>query len=217
MPVRSPRDGADAAGDRTQRARTVRQPDAHHVGRHADTGTGRCVQPVTGGCASRCKRRDPAQVTATATTSAAVFSRAGSGGAGHVLGPLAVLVDVGLARELAQLEHDLVGDPPEDERVVGPVRVATEVERARDPDGHRPEQVGHDLTDRLCLPRADHGHGQHGHPALQRQPGHAGVALVQPAVRRAGPLRVDAEQAAALEHLPGRIERPLGGRASPRA
>ena len=37
------------------------------------------------------------------------------------------------------------------------------------------------------------------HAGLQRHPGHAGLALVQPAVRRPGALRVDAEQLALAE------------------
>ena len=45
----------------------------------------------------------------------------------------------------------------------------------------------------------------------QRQPGHAGLAAGQPAVPRAGALRVDAEAAAGLQHRHRRVQRLLRG------
>ena len=45
---------------------------------------------------------------------------------------------------------------------------------------------------------ADDPHGDHRHVAAQAQPGHAGLALVEPLVRRPGPLGVDGQHAAAL-------------------
>ena len=53
-----------------------------------------------------------------------------------------------------------------------------------------------------------------GTAGLQRHPGHAGLALVEPAVGRPGALRVDAEQLALAEQPDRRVERGLrAGRA----
>ena len=50
-----------------------------------------------------------------------------------------------------------------------------------------------------------------GHLGLERQPGDAGLAAVEPAVVRAGALGVDAEQVALVEDPLGRRQRALGG------
>src|SRR5438477_10138008 len=58
------------------------------------------------------------------------------------LASLGIAVDVLLAREGAELKHDLVGDLPQHAGVVGPVGVLLEVHAPRELDADRREEVG---------------------------------------------------------------------------
>ena len=64
----------------------------------------------------------------------------------------------------------------------------------------------HPRADRVDLVRADHRDRDHRHAGLQRHPGHAGLALVQPPVRRPRALRVDAQQLALAQQPDGGVE-----------
>ncbi|MCO5546650.1 hypothetical protein L7F22_000084 [Adiantum nelumboides] len=118
-----------------------------------------------------------------------------STGRGLLLDRRRVEVDVGLPGQLHQRVHDLVGHGALDEPVAGHALVPGEVQRLADPDLHlaRPPHPG---ADRVDLVGADHRDRDDRHPGLQGHPRDAGLALVEPAVGRAGALRVDAEQLA---------------------
>ena len=91
--------------------------------------------------------------------------------------PLHVL----LARQLPQLEHHLVGEAAQHQRVAGEA-VTLHPHRTADADRDRHEQARHHLADGLCLPRSDHRHRQHRRTAVERETGHARMALVETAV-----------------------------------
>src|SRR5207248_11111274 len=65
--------------------------------------------------------------------------------------PGGVGVHVLLARQLAELEHDLVGDLAEHSRVVGSVVIALEGHGCREPEGDGHEDPGPHLADGLEL------------------------------------------------------------------
>ena len=110
-----------------------------------------------------------------------------------VLGPAGVHVDVLLAGEPHDLVHDLVGDRPQHEAVVLEALVAREVQRlaeAHTGSDHRAEL----LAGRRDHVGAEHRDRDHRHLGLQREPRHAGLAAVEPAVVGPGALGVDPEQ-----------------------
>ena len=74
---------------------------------------------------------------------------------------------------------------------------------------HRPEQPRQLLVGRLALVGADEPDGDDRRTGAHREAGDAGVPAMRVAVARARALRVDAEDAAALEHVGGRGERAL--------
>ena len=154
--------------------------------------------------------RTPSRPTAPSPASARGFPR--SACLGRFCSSLAsggVHVDVLLAGEPHDLVHDLVGDRAQDVAVVLHALVAGEVQRPAEADD-RPGEGAELLAGRGDHVGADHGDGDHRHAGLQREPGHAGLAAVEPAVGRAGALGVDAEQLALREHPLGRVERALG-------
>ena len=71
----------------------------------------------------------------------------------------------------------------------------------------RPGRAGAPGPDRLHLVGADHADRDDRHAGRHGQPGRAGAPAVEPAVRRAGALRVDGDQVAGLEHRDRRVER----------
>ena len=114
-----------------------------------------------------------------------------------------VLVDVLLAGQLHQLVHDLVGHRPLDEPVAGHALVAGEVQRLAEAHPGRGRSFGIMRPARLDHRGVDHRARDHHRAGLERHPGHAGLAAVEPAVGRAGALGVDAEQLA-LARAPAR-------------
>ena len=89
--------------------------------------------------------------------------------------------------------------------------VAGEVQRLAEPHARAHPQPRRDLARRLEFVGADHGRRDHRNLCLQREPGHAGLASVEPAVGRAGALGVDPEQLALGEHAQAGAERTLAG------
>ena len=100
-----------------------------------------------------------------------------------------------------------------DEPVALHALVAGEVERLAEADAD-PGDARDDLAGRLALVGADHRDRDHRHLGLQRHPGDAGLAAVEPAVGRAGALGVDAEQLALAEHPQAGVQRGLAGPAA---
>lgn len=136
---------------------------------------------------------------------------AGDRAGGRALGLLGVHVDVLAAGELHQLVHDLVGHRALDVPVTGHPGVAREVQRRAEPDPH-PGDLGDQLAGRLDLVGVEHRRRDDQGAALQGQPGHAGLAPVEPAVRRAGALGIDAGDATGAQYpqlgVQGRPGRP---------
>src|SRR5579862_4487714 len=126
----------------------------------------------------------------------------GSGPAGQVrFGPARVNVDIFLAGELRDGLHDLVGYGPQQHAVGLLAVVAGEVERLAEPDARAVPRIGPDRRGRLELERVDHRARHDWRAGLDGQPGDAGLAPVQTAVRAPGALRVDAEHMAGRQHL----------------
>ena len=133
--------------------------------------------------------------------------RARRGVPGHVL----------LAGQLLDLRHDLVGDL---RAATCGRRPAGEVERLAEPD--RDLAAPSPASGRRsaapcpcrCMPT-----GMIGTPAASASRADPGAPAVEPAVRRAGALRVDADQVTGLERRDRRVERgqrgPAAGRARP--
>ncbi len=186
-------------------------------------------EPVSSrGAANRCRRRRRRVASSSRPSRASSSSERGPtrlGGLGGLLGLVLLLagdpvlhrrgvhVDVLLAGQLHQRVHDLVGDRAQDEPVALHALVAREVERGADPHAD-PDQLGDLGAGRLRLVGVDHRDRDDGHPGLERHPGHAGLALVEPAVGAAGALGVQAEQLAAAEHLQARAQGGLAGPAA---
>src|SRR6476619_2327930 len=124
-----------------------------------------------------------------------------------------VHVDVLLPGQEHQLVHDLVGDRAQDEAVVLHALVAREVQRLADadPDAH---DLGLLLAGGLGLVGADHRDREHRDARLEGHAGHAGAPAVEPAVRRARALGVDAEQLAAAQDLEPAAQGGLAGSAA---
>src|SRR5207245_6995993 len=112
-----------------------------------------------------------------------------------------VRIDVGVAAELLDLVHQLVGDLAQHEVVGFAPTVAVQVERGPEPDLDRAKEARQPGIDRLALVGADEADGHEGCAGAQSEARHAGVATVEQAVTRAGALGIDRERAAAREHL----------------
>src|SRR4051812_20749847 len=102
-------------------------------------------------------------------------------------------VDVLLARQLHELVHDLVGHRTENETIGLHPLVSRKVERLTDSDAD-PANLGHDLAGGLDAARVDHRNRQHAYVTFECHACDTGLAAVQPTVRRASSLWVDAQQ-----------------------
>src|SRR3954467_5793258 len=115
-----------------------------------------------------------------------------------------------LAGERGDRQHDAVGDHPAGEALAGLAALLGEGERL--PEGDRDAvRPGPARADGLHLVGAGHGHRDDGAVGGQREPRHPGLPAGQPAVAGAGPLGVDPERAAVLEHRERGVERGLRG------
>ena len=94
--------------------------------------------------------------------------------------------------------------------------VALVGQRRPEPDGHACGRDASGAPRGLHGPGTDDAHRDDRHVAAEGQPGHPGVALVQAGVGGPGPLGIDGQQAAAVEHPDGRVEGPLRGVAAAR-
>ena len=116
----------------------------------------------------------------------------------------------GLAAELLQRRHQIVGQCPGVGVLVAAVAVIGRVQRIADlhADLAGPREPAADGID---LAGALHRHRVHGHAGAQRDAGQAGLAPVQATIGRAGAFRVHAQQVAALQHGNAGVEGVLGG------
>src|SRR3954470_3592609 len=112
-----------------------------------------------------------------------------------------VLVDVLLARELADLVHHLVDDLAQPEAVVTAVVVVVRVDRPTEAHLHGQPQLRHLGVGRHDLPRTLDPDRDDRRAGAQRQPGRTGVPAVELPRPAPGALGVDAEQLPPLEHL----------------
>ena len=124
-----------------------------------------------------------------------------------------VRIDVLLSRQLQDRVHDLVGDGAQREALVVHPGVAREVQWLPEADGD-PDRARQPAPGRLCFEGADHRARHHRHPRLDRHRGDAGTPLVEPAVVRAGALRVDPQQPPLAQHRQPRRDRRLRGAAT---
>src|SRR6201995_2476938 len=132
-----------------------------------------------------------------------------------LLGRLGVHVHALLTGQLLDDAHDLVGDLTQGAGVRGHAVEAGEVERLAVADPGPDPEVRLDLAGRHELERVDHRARNHRDPGVQGQPGHAGLALVQPPVRATGALGVDAQQVPLGQHAQAGSHGPLAGGAAP--
>src|SRR3954454_11337161 len=116
-------------------------------------------------------------------------------------------VAVLLPRELADLEHQLVGDLAQHEVVVDLVAIALDLDRSTDLDRRLLEELRQLGVGRLDVACADDTDGIDRAAHLQRQSCRARMPLVEVAVATARPLGEDAEQLPAAEDLFGGVER----------
>src|SRR5579871_403146 len=124
------------------------------------------------------------------------------------LGPASVDVDVLLAGKLGYRLHDLVRHRAQ-QHGVGLAVVAGEVHRLTELDPWADPEVRPDRAGPLELERVDHRARDDRGAGLDGQPGHAGLAPVQAAVRAAGALGVDAEHVSGRQHLQAGPQRLL--------